>query len=415
MLTAFLGPWYGLHDLKYMDLSHNRFGYIHPLSFIDAMNLSVLLFQQNEIGKSILQDKNGKTFSSLNKLTQLDLSSNEIKDLPYHIFKEQINLKNLSLANNGLKNISFMMNSMTNLRFLNLSGNEIEYMSEQNMIFLDHIARNVEFFLDLSENNLACTCNNFKFIDWLAKTSININRKDKLTCLYINQTIISLSQLPVIRENLKYECTSWIVVTSCVIGFIFLLLILSLIALLYYKRWQLRYLWYIGRLKMDPYNYPDDQEQPLLQIDAYISYDLHYDVTDEMSLHRIIADRLYPYFQQRGYTLKIREEFDGYERLYKVIPETVRKSRKVVVFLTPTFCDDYWNIFEFNLAAYEGIYKTRDVIIPVLLGDVSEKKFTPEIRSFVKTKLKSNEVIRYPLPDRDNNSFMEQLESLIRH
>ncbi|XP_045200575.2 toll-like receptor 4 [Mercenaria mercenaria] len=415
MLLAFFGPWYGLKDLQILDISNNKFSFFHQKSLIDMGNLTSLFLQHTEIGKSLYRDVNGVTFSSLRKLRVLDLRSSIIKDLPYSIFKNQIDLRYLSLGDNSVKNVSFLLKSMTKLRHLDLSDNEIGFISEQNMAFLDQIATNRKIDLDLSGNNLNCMCNNQVFVNWLATTRVNIIQKDNLSCLYINETLVSLSRLEFIREQLKYECTSWIVMTSCVIGFIGLLLVLSLVALLYYKRWQLRYLWYIGRVKIDPYHHPHDQEHIILKIDAYISYEQHYDFTDDVSLHQVITDKLYPFFEERGYTLNIREEFDGNEKLYHVIPQAVRKSRKVVVFLTPSYCEDYWNTFEFNIAAYEGIYTKRNIIIPVLLGDVSEKHLMPEIRSFIRSKIKSNEVLRFPSSENDIAAFNEQLENMIRN
>ncbi|XP_053404053.1 toll-like receptor 4 [Mercenaria mercenaria] len=420
MLIAFLGPWYGLKDLQFFNLSFNRFSYFSPNTFVDMGNLKTLLLQNTQIGESLNRDHEGLTFSSQKKLEVLDLRSNAIKDLPYKLFHNLTNLQSLSLAENSVKNISFLLRPLTKLRKLDLSNNSVEYISSENMLALDQIASTGKIDLDLSGNILSCMCNNQDFVNWLATTKVNIIQKDKLYCLYINETLVSLSGLEFIRDQLKYECTSWIVMTSCVTGFIGLLLVLSLVALLYHKRWQLRYLWYIGRVKIDPYHHPDDQEQALLEIDAYISYEQHYDVTDDITLHKAITDKIYPFFEERGYTLKIREQFDGYDKLYRVIPETIRKSRKVVVLLTPSYCKEYWNTFEFNIAAYEGIYSKRNVILPVVIGDLSKIYMTPEIRSFIRSKVKSKDVLCFPSSEnyhRTIDAFNEQLEQwlCLRH
>ncbi|XP_060600093.1 toll-like receptor 4 [Ruditapes philippinarum] len=417
LLKAFLGPWLGLTELQFFNLSNNRFTYFSPRALVDMGNLRTLLLQNNQIGPSLNRDNDCQTFSSQEKLEELDLSNSAIKELPYKIFYNLTNLKTLNLANNSIRNVNFLLRRMSHIQKLDLSYNVIEYISRENMDALDHIASKREVELVLTGNVLLCVCNNQDFIKWLAKTKVNVVQKDKLHCLYINKTVISLSALDILPEQLMYECTSWIVLTSCVGGFVGLLLVFSVIALLYYKRWQLRYLWYIGRVKIDPYHHPDDQGQPLLQIDAYISYEQHFDITNDVTLHRTITEHVYPFFENRGYKLTIREEFAGNEKLYSVIPKTIRKSRKVIALLTPSYCKDYWNTFEFNLAAYQGIYSKRNVILPVIIGDISNIDMTSEIRSFIRTKIKSKEVLWYPLPGnfyRNINSFNEQLEDWLR-
>ncbi|XP_060577798.1 toll-like receptor 4 [Ruditapes philippinarum] len=417
LLKAFLGPWRGLTELQFFNLSNNRFTYFSPRALVDMGNLRTLLLQNNQIGPSLNRDNDCQTFSSQEKLEELDLSNNAIKELPYNIFHNLTNLKTLNLANNSIRNVNFLLRRMAHLQKLDLFNNVIEYISRENRDALDYIASKREVELVLTGNLLLCDCNNQDLINWLANTKVNIVQKDELHCLYINKTVISLSALDILPEQLMYECTSWIVLTSCVVGFVGLLLVFSVIALLYYKRWQIRYLWYIGRVKIDPYHHPDDQEQPLLQIDAYISYEQHFDITNGVTLHRTITEHVYPFFENRGYKLIIREEFDGNEKLYSVIPKTIRKSRKVIALLTPSYCNDYWNTFEFNLAAYQGIYSKRNIILPVIIGDISNIDMTSEIRSFIRTKIKSKEVLWYPLPCnfyRNINSFNEQLEDWLR-
>lgn len=417
MLKAFLGPWTGLKDLQFFNLSNNRLKYFSPRTLSDMANLKTLLLQDNQIALSLSLDNECLTFSRQEKLEELDLSNNAIKDLPYKIFHNLTSLKTLTLSDNSIRNVSFLLRNMKHLQKLNLSNNEIEYLSRENMDVLDQIASERDIDLVLTGNVLLCVCDNQDFVQWLAKTKVNIVQKNQLHCLYINKTKVSLSALDFIQEQLVYECTSWIVMTSCVIGFVGLLLVLSVLALIYYKRWQLRYLWYIGRIKIDPYHHPDDQEQPLLQIDAYISYEQHYDITSDVTLHRTITEHVYPFFENRGYKLTIREEFDGNEKLYNVIPDTIRKSRKVVVLLTPSYCKDYWNTLEFNLAAYQGIYSKRNIIVPVIIGDICNTDLTSEIRSFIRTKIKSKEVLWYPLPGSFHSnidSFNEQLEDWLR-
>jgi hypothetical protein len=195
------------------------------------------------LGDSLSKDKAGLTFSNQTKLEFLDLSENNIKSLPFSIFKNQIQLRTLLLAGNSLQTVSFSLKSMQRLEYIDLSNNQIEYFSNDNMDILNSIAASTVLKLNLSNNALSCKCDHKRFVNWLADTPVYILSKNQLNCFYINNSIISLSKILDIRQQLKYECSAWIVLTSCVVGFVGLLLLLSLIALFYHKRWQLRYLY----------------------------------------------------------------------------------------------------------------------------------------------------------------------------
>jgi hypothetical protein len=142
-----------------------------------------------------------------------------------------------------LQTVSFSLKSMQRLEYIDLSNNQIEYFSNDNKDILNNIAASTVLKLNLSYNALSCKCDHKRFVNWLADTPVNILSKNQLNCFYINDSIISLSKILDIRQQLKYECSAWIVLTSCVVGFVGLLLLLSLIALFYHKRWQLRYLY----------------------------------------------------------------------------------------------------------------------------------------------------------------------------
>ena len=45
--------------------------------------------------------------------------------------------------------------------------------------------------------------------------------------------------------------------------------------------------------------------------------------------------------------------------------EILNSGTTLIVLLSNVYCVDFWNVFEFNAAAMQGIYTKRPVIIPV--------------------------------------------------
>lgn len=298
---------------------------------------------------------------------------------------------------------------MPRLHLLNLSGNEIETFSNENIDYLkslDHSTSNLT--IDLKGNMLSCMCSNVDFINWIADTKIHIHEIRDLTCLFENKNVLALARIQEIRSQLKYQCSLWVVLVSSIGGFVFLLLVFSILALLYHKRWQIRYLYYIGR-NINPYHHPLEEKTILLELDAYISYDQTFDISPRCTLHGVVADHVYPVLSDNGFSVKIRDELQGGKMLHDVITEAIRRSRHVIVLITPMYCTEFWNTFEFNMAAYEGIYTKRDVIIPVIFGRVFEKDLTTEIRSFIRSKINSNEVLCFD----NNKDLLAEISKLL--
>ncbi|KAL4220498.1 Toll-like receptor [Mactra antiquata] len=408
LLLAFIGPWFGLESLEIFILSDNLLSYMNPSSFSAMPNLRELYLGGNQIGTSILADTKGRTFSRQTNLEILNLSANGIKDLPYLIFHNLTSLVKLSLARNSLQNFSILISPMSKLEVLDLSDNEIVDISPDDRKALDDIAADHELEIDLSGNTMVCKCDNKDFMNWIAVTNVNIIGKSEMKCVYLNNSLVKLSNIDEIVNQLKYECSLEIVLIACISSFVGFILLLSLVAVIYHKRWQLRYFYYMGRGNLTPYH-PLEESEIELDIDAYISYEPHFQLTDDVDLHKYIADVIHPTLTADKLCVKIREELTEGQFLFNTISEAVRKSRKVIVMLTPEYCNDYWNTFEFNMAVYEGIYTKRNIILPIIIGDLSNMNWSHEIHTVVQTKIKTEEYIHIP----NSASLVQNIQRII--
>ena len=318
----------------------------------------------------------------LDKLTHLetlDLSGNQITEIPAVAFTHTIHLKHLNLAENYLVTLTFEMKSLVNLTEIYLSNNLIQYASNQ---FTTGLKSN-DLTVYIDGNNLLCDCSRLNFVYWLCTSNVIFNITG-LMCKYKNETQVSLRPRAAIYQLLRDECIYVTVTVSCVIAFIVLLIGGSVVAILLHKRWKEQYLSVFGRRSVNPYH-PLEECQIELEYDIYISYERDHDISAYKSMHGFVTKELYPWLKQKGFKVLIRDELHAGRKLYSEISEALRKTRNVVVLLSNDYCADFWNVFEFNVAAMEGIYTKRQVIIPITFEILKPELFHEEINAFLKS------------------------------
>ena len=348
-----------------------------------------------------------KSLKTLNSLEELNLSGNLIRGIPLNAFSEQRNLIRLLLAGNDILELSFDAEPMTSLVYLDLRNNTILYATPKFTKSIQEVATNVAVYLD--GNRLVCDCKQTEFVAWLHVTNV-IHKKNHLTCKFSNGTELSLSRISEIYDRLENGCIVMAVTLGCVAMFTLLHLILIIVALCWHNRWKMNYLLSVGRRTINPYH-PLEGDVIEMEYDVYISYERDYSVTPDETLHEFVAQKLYPGLRQKGFRVLIREELDIGMRLYEVISKAVRKCDKVLVLLSKEYCSDYWNVFEFNMAAMEGIYTKRQVVIPIAFENVDRADLHDEVHAFLKVQ---------PVPAYTRNSriteqdFIEHVSKLIR-
>ena len=344
----------------------------------------------------------------LDKLTHLetlDLSSNQITEIPAEAFTRTIHLKHLYLSKNYLVTLTFEIKSLVNLKEIYLSNNLIQYASNQ---FTTGLKSN-DLTVYIDGSNLLCDCSRLNFVYWLCTSNVIFNITG-LMCKYKNETQVSLRPRAAIYQLLRDECIYVTVTVSCVIAFIVLLIGGSVVAVLLHKRWREQYLSVFGRRSVNPYH-PLEECQIELEYDIYISYERDHDITAHKSMHDFVTKELYPWLKRRGFKALIRDELHAGRKLYSEISEALRKTRNLVVLLSNDYCADFWNVFEFNVAAMEGIYTKRQVIIPITFEILKPELFHEEINAF----LESGPLPRYTLNTKFSvlaDFLLEQLASL---
>ena len=320
---------------------------------------------------------------NLRMLETLDLSGNRLKDFHVNTFSKLTRLKRLSLNVNSLVDVAFDIQRLYNLQALDLSDNRIAYLSDKFTQDIEEIASGSNLTVYLHGNKLVCDCNHLKFVSWLRHTTV-IFRKDNLTCDYKNGSKLALSDIEDIHRVLEAKCVFVTVLVSCIFVFVVQTLILGSVAVLVDRRWRFKYLSLIGKKAINPYH-PIEDREITLDYDMYISYSYDHMITPNETLHELVAQKIHPCLKRRGINVIIREELDVGRKLYEVISHALRRSRKVVVLMSNDYCQDHWNVFEFNMAAMEGIYTKREVLVPVVLENLNLKDVHEEVYAYLRS------------------------------
>lgn len=393
-----------LIDVSYSDLIYLIFRMCESKNDLRVLNAAY----QNHYHKGFIKNL-WKVLNKFPRLEELDVSGNFIKDLPRNICSHNPQLKRLLLSENSLVHVNFDVQPLRLLNKLDLSNNRIQYVSRLFTTQIERLAKFSNLTLYLQNNILVCKCDRIDFAAWLLHTKM-IFEKDSLMCEFKNDSQVSISRISEIHTMLQMECITFQVVAGCGFGFIILTLLISLIAITYYKRWKFRYLLFVGRRNVNPYH-PLEDCKVEMEYDVYISYERDYCVTCSETLHEFVTQKLCPRLRNRGFQVLIREELDIGKKLYDVISQALRKSRNVIVLLSNDYCIDYWNVFEFNMAAMEGIYTKRLVVIPVMLEALEPADLHEEVYTYLKSE---------PVPkiacisERDKTILTEYLSERLR-
>ena len=396
------------YRLKYLDVSKSGLLCNMVSAFCGSNNSLKILNASVQRDRSCFETRSFWSFvKNLAKLVELNLNGNLITEIPYGTFSGLYKLRTLLLNDNRLLELSFNVNDLISLETLDLAANGIEYVSNSFTSQIDDISRKTNLTLDLSINHLVCNCKQLDFVSWLMVTQV-ISNKNKLNCTFENDIQINIGRISHARDILKYKCIRNDVTIGCTVTFWGLNFVLGGLAYIWHKRQKLRYLVSFGRRTLNPYH-PIEDCYIEMEYDVYISYEGDFNVTRDMTLRDFLIYTILPGLERQGVRVMIREELDAGRNLYEVISQTVRRSKKVVAFLTNGYCQDIWNVFEFNQAVMEGIYTNRQIAIPVLFESLRRDKVKEEIREF----LQMEPVHKYS-PELSDRAFIDFLYERIR-
>ncbi|CAC5379727.1 unnamed protein product [Mytilus coruscus] len=395
---SLIGPICNATKLKYLDLSNNRCSHLSAYIFRELIAVEKLILDNNLIGSAqILKDKNIRDLFSMQlKLKELSLASNGIKFLPTEIFRNLKKIRHLNLSKNQLTDWNINIEHMRHLTYLDLSENQILFLSDTGMAFIDS-SFSKKFAIDLSLNPIQCNCDSYSFIMWLIKRQEKFKKFKHYNCPLIKPNI---TDIPTANIYLKKKCSSYVSLIVLAINLIICFLAVLVIVIVYRRRWKLRYWYYIAKRQyFRGYNGVADENR--YRFDAFISY------ADE--------DRL---FVTKSVKTKLEEEaslrlcihhrdfIPGCDIADNII-NAIHQSRKVIFIITEAFLKSEWCMYEVHMAHTENVMSRQGInmLILVFKEEIPQKRIPQKIMQIVQEEV----YIDFPDDIEDEEIFWNHL------
>ncbi|XP_052086059.1 toll-like receptor 4 [Mytilus californianus] len=382
--------------LKVVDFSYSKF-----VNFgLNLTNVRKLILRYNTLGKYFAN--NGYMKSNESRIEHIDLSYNSIYKLYYPIFHGQPNLQNIDLSGNLLREISFDLSYSLSLESLNLSGNYIMLFPEATMRNLDTISKYRKLTVDLSHNDLQCSCSALSFLLWIRNGPVHFHQFEHYKC---STSAESLEYRTVhdATTHLQKECINTSHVLAEASSLLIIMLGIIIGAIVYRQRWKLRYMFYSAKSKYKKYKAVADVIE--YTYDAFISYS-----EDDRSF--VLTDFIEKLEKEENLSLCINHrDFVPGDDITDNIINAIQKSRKTICIISKSFFDSYYCMFEFNMARMEGIHSRNglNVIFLVLYKHVRSK----DIPLVIYELIQNQSYIEYPDDPQDTDNFWAKVKEAV--
>ncbi|XP_071175259.1 toll-like receptor 4 [Mytilus edulis] len=358
-------------------------------------------------------ENNSYLITQTSKLENIYLAHNQIYQLNTEIFKGQPYLKHIDLSFNILSNISFDPSHLENLQILNLTNNKIKFFNEIFMKKIDILLKkNNKTKIDLCNNPLLCKCYTVSSLKWMLQIRQHFIKFSQYQCTYENGTrskansfekvITYLVQECLLKPNTKHTSNLTLSVSMTVFGIITAMIFSS--ALVIYKRWKLRYLYYTAKMKYTSIENGDEDSREY-DYDAFISY------SDEDRMF-VINDCIKNLELDRNLKLCIHErDFIPGHDITNNIVRAIQTSRKTICIITRSFLKSDFCMFELNMAKMESTHSRNGKNILVLV--FNEKLSSKDLPLHLYEHIQKQSYIQYQNNEIVNAFFWEKINDAI--
>ena len=395
-------------NCSFLDYSYNYLKYIDPVYF-SLSNLSHLNLTGNYLGRQISENTSVNILKGQSFLIWLSFGDNDIRHIPHDFFQTTIRLQYLNLSYNRIPNITFDFRSLKQLRLLNLSHNNIMSLSNGNMKIFDLFA-NGQLTIDLSENDLLCSCETLQFLKWMNSRKrgnyIYFSNYESYFCTFPNSTRIMFDDIERMLIQLEKECSSYTgIIAGCIVAsmaFLFSIITGSL----YRYRWKLRYIYYMAKQTYKRnIKRVISQHDRLYRYDAFISY-ANEDKNIALQFKEEVEDKhgLKLCFHERDFV-------PGFDIAENIV-SSIHESRKVVCIISNDFLKSHWCMYEFNMTNMERIHSRADdeeSVFLVLLTDFDPKKAPLSLLQFIQ----ENTYLEFPDDPTQQSAFWFKLTDIV--
>ncbi len=246
-------------QLKALDLSYNKITRDINNDFVGLKKLTFLGLKQNNIPKvasttlqsspssdhltlsgNKLLGKNMEAlyeiWKSLHLLQILDISNLRIANLPLHIFQGLAFLERLALASNDLTGWNeTVFKDQKNLKILTITDNKITHISRKHFQYLVSLRE-----LYLANNPFRCTCELLHFVQWIENPrGLYFGGIEGYMC----EAPAKWAKKPLLEYDISEDdCTSYLWFDIIIAGGCIYAFLVTLSSVAYRKRWYIRYI-----------------------------------------------------------------------------------------------------------------------------------------------------------------------------
>ncbi|XP_053551985.1 toll-like receptor 4 [Bombina bombina] len=333
-----------LVNLKYLDLSFTYCHYVIDCSFCGLPNLEKLSVSRSTFENSVL----GSIFQNLTQLRSLDLSACSLGNLPKGTFFGLKHLQELDMSKNRLLDIQpSVITQLSMLNILDLSSNQFPGIAKETINALPNSLSKV----DLSYNPFDCSCRESEFILWVHE------QKEKL----LHNSNKMLCNSP---KNIKGLQLSEVASSNCLMPLFIVAGVLSIIFFIFiiYRCYINKYLpllqhFFCQKIK------PEQVSQE--EYDAFVIYSSG----DEEWVRGQLVPRLEGGSPQFQLCLHYRDFPPGVP-ITTSITDSILRSRKAIVVISPNFMESRWCSHEFEMVKAWQFMEKKTGIIAILLQPV---------------------------------------------
>ncbi|XP_050997535.1 toll-like receptor 8 [Acomys russatus] len=469
-----------LHNLEVLDLSHNahyfsiagithRLGFIQNLLSLRVLNLSyngIYTLTENELKSTSLKElvfsrnrldrlwnaeksKYCRIFTSLQNLTRLDLSYNNLQQIPNEAF---LNLPQSlqELHINGNKLLFFNWTSLQHfpqLQLLDLRGNKLYFLTNclskftqslqtlllsdnkfshlpsgflseaSSLVHLDLSFNMIKMInksslqtktktnlsvLELSGNHFDCTCDISDFRSWIDENlHITIPRLVDVFCSspgdQKGKSIMSLELMTCVSDATAAVLFSLTFLTTIT------LMLAALVHHLFY--WDVWFIYHMCSAKLRGYKSLSTSQA---FYDAYISYD-----TKDVSVTDWVINELRSHLEEsedKNVLLCLEErDWDPGLAIIDNLMQSINQSKKTIFVLTKNYAKS-WNFkTAFYLALQRLIDENMDVIIFILLEPVLQYSQYLKLRR----RICKSSILQWPNNPKAETLFWQRLKNVV--
>ena len=377
----------------------------------NGLQVTGILLYENKLGDE-LKYKGDFIFKHFKNLISLDLSSNEITDLPPTVFKNQNNLRYLNLSRNSLLLLDFKISHMKYIHSIDISNNLISQFNQKLRDDFEVLrTSSPNLTLNLLRNPIQCSCETLSSLWWMYNRQSMFVSFEDYTCIQ-NGEVTKFENIGQMLITLDYQCSVNLIVKVSASLLAILIVVIAISLFLYRHKWDVRFFCLKFITNRKAFQELDELETQY-EYDAFVVYDKDdfEFVRNELYENLDKKDDEDEVDNQARFRLCFHErDFMPGATIEENILKAIESSRKTIVVLSRNFFQSEWCEFELQMARIESVEKGRNLIIAVMLEPLP---VDGSMSRSVERLIRKNTYIEWPSDPSRRSHFWDQMRAAL--